>query len=114
MLSATNAAAWRCEPIQILDQHHLVTLFIVNELIDEFFRQQHTETARPQSLLFTDGHMAEQIFGRASNGCVAKLLERETLSGIFNPAGYSPARTNEGNFHVLAGIEMGAMFHGVD
>src|SRR5450631_3946094 len=86
---------WWYMQIKIFDEQHLVTLLIVNQFINELFCQQHTKATWPQSLHFTNRHVAEQILGRATNGCVAKLFERGTLAGILNAAGYRATRTDE-------------------
>jgi len=54
---------WRGGRIKIFDEDHLVTLLIVDQLIDKLFCQQHTKAAWPQPLLFSNRHVAEQILG---------------------------------------------------
>jgi hypothetical protein len=61
-------------PIKIFDKQHIVTLFVVDQFIDELFRQQYAEAAGSQALLFTNRHMAKQILRRAADGCVAKFF----------------------------------------
>src|SRR5580692_3902061 len=100
--------------IKIFDEDHLVTLLVVNQIIYEFFCQQHAKAPWPQPLFFTNRHVTEQILGRVADGCVAELFERKPLARILDAAGYCTTRTDEGDFHVLAGIEICAMLHGVD
>jgi hypothetical protein len=50
---------WRCGLIQIFDKHHIVTLFIVDQFINELFRQQYAEAAWSQAQLFTNSHVAK-------------------------------------------------------
>src|SRR5215469_6603981 len=62
----------------------------------------------------TKPRTAEQVLRGTVSGGFAKFFERETLAGIFHTAGYRSTRTDERNFHVLGGIELCTMFHGVD
>jgi hypothetical protein len=41
-------------------------------------------------------------------------FDGEPFARILDAAGYRSTGTDEGDFHMLAGIEMCAMFHGVD
>ena len=59
-LAANN---WRYGLIKIFDKHHIVALFVINQFIDELFRQQHAEAAWSQAPLFSNHHMAKQILG---------------------------------------------------
>src|SRR5882724_7483786 len=99
--------------MQILDEYYLIALFIVDQLIDEFFRQQNAEPARSHALLVANPRVTEQIIGRPGRG-MTQFFERETLAGILDTASNRSARPNERDFHVMAGIEMAAMFHGVN
>ena len=99
--------------IEVLDEENLVALFVVDKLVDEIFCEQKAEAAGPKALCFANGEVAEEIAGRAVDGGVAKLFERETFAGILDAAGDSVAAADEGNLHVLAGIEVAAMLHGV-
>jgi len=45
---------------------------------------------------------------------VTQFFEGETLARVLDTAGYRSTSPNERDLHVLAGIEMPAMFHGVN
>src|SRR5215469_16521856 len=57
--------------------------------------------------------MTEEVAGRAVYGCVAEVFEREALTWIFDSASDRAPDMDERNLHILAGIEMPAMLHGV-
>src|SRR5580704_6263900 len=101
-------------PIKIFDKQHIVTFFVVDQFIDELFRQQYAEAAWSQATLFTNRHVAKQILSRVADGCVAKFFERETFAGIPNSAGYRAMRTNERDFYILIGIKICTVLHGID
>src|SRR5882724_10894684 len=61
-----------------------------------------------------NGRVAEEILWRAADRCVTKFFEGEPFARILDAAGYCSTTTDEGYFHMLAGIEMCAMFHGID
>ena len=44
---------------------------------------------------------------------MAKLLEREAVARVFDAARHRAPGANERDLHVLAGIEIRAIFHGV-
>src|SRR5882724_3670590 len=99
--------------MQILNEYYLIALFIVDQFIDKFFCQQNAEPARSHALLVANPRVTEQIIGRAGCG-VTQFFERETLAGILDTASDRSASPNERDLHVMAGIEMAAMFHGVN
>lgn len=61
----------------------------------------------------SDGDVAQEVLGGVVDSGVAKLFEGEALAGVFDAAGKRPTGAKERNLHVLAGVEMRAIFHGV-
>src|SRR6516164_6454847 len=45
---------------------------------------------------------------------VAGLVQRKTLTRIFDPTYHHFATSKKGNFHILARVKMAAVFHGVE
>src|ERR1700730_2339122 len=99
--------------MEVLNEHYLVALLIVDQLIDKFFCQEDAEPARSHTPLVAEPRVTEQIIGRAGR-CVTQFFERETFAGVLDTASDRSPSANERDFHVLARIEMAAMFHGVN
>jgi len=57
--------------IDIFDQQYVVSVFAVNELVDQFFSQQKPEAAWPETLSFGNHEVPEGIVGWTVDGGVA-------------------------------------------
>jgi hypothetical protein len=100
--------------IEILHEYHFVARLIVDQLIDQLFCQQNAKAAWPHAPLVANHGVSEQILWRTAACCVMKLFQRESFPRVLDAAGYRSMRADEGNFYMLARIELCPMFHGVD
>ena len=107
----TSTASLRGRRIDIFDEQRLVALLVIDEIVDLFFREQKAEATRPKALLFANGNVAKEIASRTVDGSMPKLFEREALTRIFDAHCYCSTGTNEGNFNIMARVELPAMPH---
>ena len=56
--------------IQILDEHHLVLLFVVKQFIAHRLHHQQTESALAYALLFPDASVGDDVSGFLADGGV--------------------------------------------
>ena len=99
--------------MQILDEQHIVAFLVVNELIHELLCLQKSEATWPKTFGFASWDETEEVVGRAIDGSVAEFFQRKALTGVLDAADDCLAGANDRDFHVLASVEMAAMFHGV-
>ena len=103
----------RSARMEILDEQHIIALLVVDEFIDELLCHHETEAARPKTLFLADHRVANEIAGRAVDRSVPKLFEQEALTRILDAAHDSTTSAEEGDFHMLGGVKLTAMLHGV-
>src|SRR5215467_7881978 len=94
---------------KVLNKQHVIALLIVDELVDELLCHQKAETAWPKTLILTNGIVAHKVASRAIDRSMAKLFERESLPRVLDAACDRAAGVDNGNFHVLAGVEIASV-----
>jgi hypothetical protein len=57
--------------IQILDEDHVVSAFVVDQFIDQLPCQQYAEPAWAKALLLSNSYMAKDVLRRIADGRMA-------------------------------------------
>lgn len=100
--------------MEIFDQENLVPLFTMDQVIDELFGHEQTEAAGPQTPLFANSEMTKEVLGRIGDSGMMQFVEREALARILDLTGNGASAANVGDLHVLAGIKICTVLHGVE
>jgi len=103
----------RSSRLDVFDKQHVIALLAVNEVVDEMLCQQKPEATCSKTLSFSNGDVAEEIVVWAVDGGVAKLFEREALTGVFDAARDCTTGAQDRDLHMLAGVEIPTVFYGV-
>lgn len=57
--------------IEVLDEDHVVSAFVVDQFIDQLPCQHYAESTWAKALLLANGYMAEDVLRRTAGGCMA-------------------------------------------
>src|SRR5215472_749566 len=83
--------------VQVLHEHDLVPLLIVEQLVDARAYRQQAEAAGTNALRLADLHMRDWIVGRLTDRGVRQILDLESRSGIGDPVHYQSLRAQAGD-----------------
>jgi hypothetical protein len=67
--------------VEILDEYHLIALFVVDELIDELLGQQNAKAARAHAGCLAVLDVSQPIILRIGYGSVGNLFKGKAFAG---------------------------------
>src|SRR5436305_9255888 len=94
--------------VQILNQNHLVMLFVVNHLVNHLAGDEYAEAAGAQSFFFAHARVLEGIALGVKKGCDCSLVTIERLdckafARVFDAIENDARRVEVANFDRLCG-----------
>src|SRR5579863_4010937 len=72
--------------IEVFDQHHLIALFVVDELIDQPLREQDSKATGSHALRFTVLDVAHRIVCWIRYGSVGDLVQSKAFTRVADAA----------------------------
>ena len=77
--------ARRTMMVEVLHEHHLVPLLVVNQLVDAGPHRHQPEAAGPDAFFFAHLHVSDRVVRRLTDCRVWELIDLEAWSGIRDP-----------------------------
>src|SRR5215467_15322393 len=99
---------------QVLDENHLVALFVVDNLVHRVTRDEHAEAAGTNVLRLPNFHVSEWIVLWIGNGGVLEFCPGEAFAGVNDVVDDSASCAYSRNAHPFVRIELSAMLNGVE
>ena len=99
--------------IHVFDQNHIITVFVVYQLINKMTGHQNSVSSRPHIFRFPVAYVSEGIIERIRDRRVPEFPQRETFTRIFDSTGDGAIRMHVGDLNKLLAAEVSAMFYGI-
>src|ERR1039457_1554322 len=100
--------------IEVLDQNDLVALLVIDDFVDELFRDKHPEAAHAHSRPLADFEVLERRLIGVGNRGVLERRAREPRSGVFHVVDQRTVAANARDADPLVRIEFATVLYGVE
>src|SRR5580704_8619876 len=100
--------------VEVLDEYHLVALFVENELVDEPLGEENAKASGTHAECLAVFDVAQLIVFWVGDGGVGNFVQGKTFAGIANAALHHVTGAYVGNLNLLIGVEASAVLDGVD
>ncbi len=101
------------EARKILDKHHRIPAFVIDQLVGDLFSQHDAESAGTQPHFVAHLNVVQRITGRIIQGGMKEIGNREAFAIVANVYQDDSIRADESDVDPAVRIEFTAMFNGI-